>query len=272
MGIKSCRLIQAVLLKTYSSVAIISVSTLEDLDALVARAPDLVVLGMKKVPASTGSSDVVWVSAYLDEHNIIYTGSNAAAIALDYDKPAAKRAVASAGLATASFFEANVGQYFSEASLPLRFPLFIKPPYGGGGQGIDADSVVRTFAEYEHKVASVTARFNTPALVETYLPGREFSVGIFEQLNSTERLAMPIEVITAPNDGGDRILGHKVKKEDFEQTVAITDTALKQRITSFALQVFSSLGARDYGRIDIRLSEDGEPHFLEANLVPGVAY
>jgi D-alanine-D-alanine ligase len=272
MGLKSCRLIQAVLARHYTSAIITPVSTLADLADVVARAPDLVVLGMKKVPAADNSADTIWVSAYLDEHDIVYTGSAATAIALDFDKTAAKQAVAAAGLATATFFETTVGQYASEAALPLTFPLFIKPPYEGGGQGIDANSVVRTFAEYEYKVASLAQTFNGPALVETYLPGREFSVGIFEQLNTSDRLAMPIEVITTANEGGDRILSHQVKKEDFEQTLGITDTALRQRLITFALQAFTALGARDYGRIDIRLDEYGAPHFLEANLVPGVAY
>jgi D-alanine-D-alanine ligase len=107
--------------------------------------------------------------------------------------------------------------------------------------------------------------------VESYLPGREFSVALLEYMDSDKLLAMPVELITEPNAQGDSILGQTVKSEDTEHVVAVTDLALRGQLSKFAKSVFRALGARDYGRIDIRLDAHGQPQFLEANLIPGLA-
>jgi len=82
---------------------------------------------------------------------------------------------------------------------------------------------------------------------------------------------MPIELISAPNESGDRILSHKVKSEDTEHVISVEPGSLKDDIISLAIDAFKVLGARDYGRIDIRMDEAGRLYFLEANLIPGVA-
>lgn len=259
-------MIQILLRRHYSDVSISLISTPADLQALASKQPDLVFLGVKQIPTASG---VVWVSDFLDEHNINYTGSTSAAIKLDYDKPGAKRVVVAAGLMTASSFVATAGQYSAE-TMPLPYPLFVKPPNGGGGKGIGSDSVARNFEQYEAKVAQLSKVFGTEVLVESYLPGREFSVALLEQPYGL--VAMPIELITQPNAQGDRILGQTVKAADTEHTIAVVDLGLKTRINRMAKAAFIALGARDYGRIDIRLDEQGRPHFLEANLIPGLAH
>lgn len=267
MGDKSAAMIKALLQRHYQRVEITLVSNLEDLEVLVAKQPDLVILGVKQIP---DLSSKIWVSAYLEAAGINHLGSKTAAVALDYDKPASKLAVAAAGLLTASSFTAHPDEY-TATTLPLAYPLFVKPPYGGGGKGIGADSVVRSFAAYTQKVRQIAQDFASPALVETYLAGREFSVALLENSASNHLLAMPIELITDQNLQGDRILGQDVKAGDTERIVAVLDLALRTRINRLAKAAFRALGARDYGRIDIRLDDAGVPHFLEANLIPGLA-
>ncbi len=201
-----------------------------------------------------------------------YTGSPAAAIALDFNKPLAKQVVKAAGLKTAAYFTASDGEYRSASDLPLGFPLFIKPQDTGGGKGIGADSVVRDFGAYAQKVTSLTTVFRSDALVETYLPGREFSVAILETIDSEELIAMPIELLTQQNTCGDRILSQKVKAADTEHVVAVTDETVRSAVVELATRAFRALGGRDYGRIDIRLDQYGTAHFLEANLIPGLAH
>jgi len=275
MGQKSCEMIKAILELHYERVEINLINDLYDLDQLVAKQPDLVFLGIKLLPNGKNSLhkplSKVWVSAYLDSKGINYTGSNAQAIALDFNKPNAKKLVKAAGLNTSEYFIARHGQYHSMFMLPFSFPMFIKPPNTGGGKGIGADSVVRNLPAFKRKIQSIANDFQSCALVEKYLSGREFSVAILEMIESDELLAMPVELVTDQNEQGDRILGQKVKKDDAEHVIAIKEPILKQAVVDLAINVFKLLEARDYGRIDIRLDENGVPHFLEANLIPGVA-
>lgn len=267
MGDKSAAMIQALLAEHYTSVGVTLVSDLTELDQLVAIQPDLVILGVKQIPTEDGP---IWLSAYLEARGVNHLGSRTTAIELDFDKPGAKRIVQAAGLLTASSFTAHPKQY-TATTLPLPFPLFVKPPNGGGGKGIGPDSVVRNFKSYEHKVQFILEEFGTESLVEAYLPGREFSVALIENTKTAGLLAMPIELITEQNAQGDRILGQVVKADDTEHVIAVLDLALRTRINRLAKAAFRALGARDYGRIDIRLDERGVPHFLEANLIPGLA-
>ncbi len=271
LGYKSSAMICTLLQKHYRQVGITVINNVHDLRVLVAKRPDLVFLGMKYLPSSEDTETKLWIAEYLENNGINYTGSGSGAISLDYDKPAAKQVVRNNGLSTSDYFVARPGQFHSASELPLSFPLFVKPPSTGGGKGIDANSVVRNFAAFQRKIQTIAEAFQTDALVESYLPGREFSVGIVGQVESNRLTAMPIELVTEQNMFGDRILGHKIKAADTEHVIAITNQSLRQSITALALAVFKALGATDYGRIDIRLDETGIPHFLEANLVPGLA-
>ncbi len=262
MDPESATMIKAVLEQHYEQVGVTIVNDVHDLVILAAKQSDLAYLGLKELEEG-------WLTTYLDELGINYFGSTAPAIALDLSKPLTKQVVKAAGMSTSNYFMAAPGQYRNSNALPLKFPLFVKPPNTGGGNGIGNDSVVRDWTAFTTKVQSITDNYQSEALVEEYLPGREFSVAIMANLNSKKLTAMPIELIAAPNDRGDRILGLKAKEADTEQVVAVADGSLKQALMEMAVQVFKILGARDYGRIDIRLDGQGIPRFLEANLIPG---
>jgi D-alanine-D-alanine ligase len=272
MGQKSCDMLLSVLGEHYQSVGVSVINDIYDLENLVAKQPDLVFLGVKMIPAPDDPASKLWLSAYLDANGINYTGSPAAAIALDFNKPIAKKVVKAAGLNTSTHFMAHPSEYHTARDLPLSFPLFVKPPNGGGGKGIGADSVVRNFTEFAQKVAAIDRDFQSDALVESYLPGREFSVAILETIDSDELIAMPIELIAEQNSQGDRILGQKIKAADTELVMAVLSQTVKDSVVELATAVFRALGARDYGRIDIRLDSQGTPYFLEANLIPGLAF
>ena len=137
--------------------------------------------------------------------------------------------------------------------------------------GIGPDSIARKFSDFEEKVASIFAEYNTFALVENYLEGREFSVALLGSGYGAELMVMPIELITTPNKLGDRILGQAVKSEDNERAIAITDSAIHTQVSDLARVIYKTLGARDYGRIDMRMDKHGKAHFMEANLTPGIA-
>jgi D-alanine-D-alanine ligase len=270
MGLKSCKMIQQVLAEEYENVVITYINNEEDLMDLVDRRPDLVFLGFKNLESSSGEK--IWISDVLDEHEINYTGSPGRAIKLDYNKDQAKKVINGAGLQTSAFFSAEPGQFETLDSLPISFPLFVKPPQEGGGKGIDDESVVHDLVSFNKKVSYISDRFQSPALVERYLAGREFSVALLEFGDNREIRAMPIELVAKQNMNGDRILSGKVKVDDTEHVISVNRGDLREAITDLAIDSFRVVGGRDYGRVDIRLNEVDEPHFLEVNLVPGLAF
>lgn len=271
MSSKSSFLVREVLEKEYTKVGETIINTSEDVAKLLRKNPDLVFLGIKNspLPSKLGKLHNV-LSDYLEAHSIHYVGSDKIARDFGRRKDFAKQAVQRANLPTAGYFMAKPGQYKSTNTLPLKFPLFIKPPHRGHGVGIDDASVVRTFAEYENKVESIFHNYQSESLVEQYLTGREFTVALLEQPNSSELLSMPVEIITDANARGDRILSSNIKTQDSEQIVAIEDAATHTLLCILAKNIFLALGARDFGRIDIRMSDAGTAYFLEANLPPGL--
>jgi D-alanine-D-alanine ligase len=268
MSQKSCDAIYNLLGLHYEVVGVTVVNNLTDLETLASMRPDLVFMGMKYVPGMLPNSKI-WVSDYLDRHGISHTGSGKEAIEFEQNKPLAKQRVLDDGIKTSPFAVIKKGQPFSLADTPLQFPLFVKPTDRGAGVGVDANSVVHDLSELEAKVDSIAADYGADALVEEYLPGREFSVAVLKDVDSNGQIIMPIEIVAGPNKHGDRILSHALKSAALETPVfPVSDGKLRDGLIDLAANAFAALGARDYGRIDIRLDAEGTPHFLEANLIP----
>jgi D-alanine-D-alanine ligase len=218
----------------------------------------------------TFDGEDLWLNDFLDLHGIAYIASGKSALDKEHDKACAKSIVSRANVATAKFFLAAPGDHTTAESIPLRFPLFVKPVNGGDSRGVDADSVVLDFESFQRKVQVIQESLNSSAMVETYLSGREYSVGIFEDASSGTLRAMPIEIITEPNKNGDRILDYDVKKQDAETVAPVTDQTVRMQLNALAKAAFRALDGRSFGRIDIKMSQEGVPHFIEANLMPGL--
>ncbi len=272
MSNASCDAIFAVLSRHFADVRVAVVNDLLDLELLAVRRPDLVFLGMKFITLDSGSLDdeKVWLSDYLEQRGIACTGSAQKAHEFEYYKPLAKQRVIDSRLRTAAFCVIKQGQSVAADDISLHFPLFVKPTNRGGGCGIDSGSVVHTIEQLQTKAHALATEFHADSLVEEYLPGREFSVAILKDQHTPGFLAMPIELVAPLDDAGIRLLSRSVKLSNSEQALAVTDPALKNKVATLGLDVFHALGARDYGRIDIRLDGSGTPHFLEANLIPSL--
>src|SRR5690606_35636864 len=102
--------------------------------------------------------------------------------------------------------------------------------------------------------------FAIDSIIEEYLPGREFSVAILD--NRLGPLPMPVEIISPRNSRGDRFLSREIKKTDVEQVIPVEHGATRIAVCKLALDVFTVLGARGHGRIDMRMDSQGIPHFL----------
>jgi D-alanine-D-alanine ligase len=274
MSSVSCDGILEVLSRQYETVHITVIVDMSDLESVVAMQPDLVFLGTERIPANVSPDvsdpDMIWVAHYLDEHGITYTGSNHLAHQLTRDKSLAKQRMLDTGLTTSPYVVAHKLTRHLNQDFPLTFPVFIKPTNKGGGQGIDVDSVSHNLDQVEQKVQTIAESCNADSLIEEYLEGREFSVAILKDEESDDYAVMPLELVAPPDMSGIRILSSKVKSSNAEQVLPVTDSKLKSAVNDLALQAFMALGARDYGRIDIRLDAQNVPHFLEANLIPSL--
>lgn len=243
-----------------------------DLDAVVRRRPDLVILAVKYIPLKQADgtlNDNIWLSKYFAEHNINFTGSTKEVLDFDSNKVLAKVHLNNKGINTARYFLAIPHEYRDESELPLSFPLFIKPLDAANGNGIDDLSYVTDYSGFESKVASLYKLFKQPVLVEEYLDGREFTVAVFKPVNHA-LIVSAIEVIPPTSSHGLRILGSKTKIDDSENLIEIVDDEVRNKVKNLAVQAFYTLGIRDYGRIDIKTNNHGECFFMEANLVPGM--
>jgi D-alanine-D-alanine ligase len=197
-----------------------------------------------------------------------YTFSDPLTSALTLDKPLAKRVVRDLGLPTAPFVVVSRCEEADAVDLPL--PLFVKPIAEGSSKGVSQSSKVNRREELRPRCAELIAAFGQPVLVETYLPGREITVGIVGN-DGTARTLGAMEVTFV--HGSDREFYTALNKGEFEDRVdyALLDgEPLAARAREIALAAYAALGCRDAGRVDLRCSADGEPCFLEINPLPGL--
>ena len=231
------------LLKTlsnyYSKVEISIISKEEELKELITKKPDLIFSGIKYIgfnlnSIQRNSTNKIWFSEFLDENKIPYTGSSKESIESEFDKSKAKDIVSKYGCKTAPFFVAKPNQY-TQNDIPIDFPLFIKPLYEGDSRGIDSNSLVYNFEEYQRKVSSIFENQGTESLVEKYLNGKEYTVAIFQDFNNNSHQVYPMELLAEKNTKGDRILGFADKIADNELSLKIENEDVKNRVSKLAL-------------------------------------
>ena len=256
-----------ILSKRYKNVSITVINSEEDLEKLVIRKPDLVFSGVKYFYFNNRN---IWLNDYLEMYDIPYIASSREALDNESNKSKAKKIMQRANIKTADFFITTPGNHQTELSIPIKFPLFIKPVLGGDSRGIDANSIVYDFLSFKAKVLDIKLKHNLSSLVETYLPGKEYSVGIFENNTTGSMRAMPVEIIVKKDIHGHSILDFDTKKNDEEQVIPVTDIKIFNKLSKLAKDSFKALGGKSLGRIDIKMNHRGVPHFIEANLMPGL--
>jgi len=157
-------------------------------------------------------------------------------------------------------------------SSPLRFPLFIKPVAEGTGKGIDATSIVHDLESLRRGCERLWKKFGQPVLVEEFLPGREFTVGLIGTGNRAEVLGT-LEVVlretAEPNVYSYTNKEQSEERVDYPLVSGKTDATVRQA-EDIALRAWQALGARDAGRVDLRCDADGRPQFIEVNPLAGL--
>jgi D-alanine-D-alanine ligase len=196
-----------------------------------------------------------------------YLFSDTLTMAASLDKAVAKRLVRASGVLTPDFAVAE--RIASELVAWSQFPAFIKPLAEGTGKGCEAGSLVHTAVELQAAATRVLERFKQPALVETYLPGREFTVGIAGNGNEARVLGV-CEIVLNP--GAEANVYSLQNKELCENLVTYirADDGEARLAGVRALEAYRALECRDAARIDFRSDARGEPYFLEANPLAGL--
>ncbi len=223
---------------------------------------------------ATGSStknQQAHVIAALEATGIPVVSSSLSGHVFGLHKPAAKLLFAAAGVPTLPFVVYDEGGRTLLRLGQLAFPAIVKPAHEGSSLGIDSSSVVADPAELQPVVDRVIRSFHQPALVETYAPGREFTVGLVGNFaKGREPEILPIEEIVFQN--GDGAYTYDVKSRDAVTPVcpAGIDEELAAQIRDMCLTAFRACGCRDLARIDVRLSAEGHPYVLEINTLPGL--
>jgi D-alanine-D-alanine ligase len=239
-----------------------------------------------------GDSREAQVPAILEMLRIPYTGSRLFTLALALDKPMTKRILWWHELPTPAF------QEFDRADEPLnedlRFPLFVKPSREGTSMGVSAKSIVHSESELREQVAFIIQKYKQPALVETYIDGREVTVGMVGNLVGpvARRLPSninaprvqaglyfmpPMEVDLKPYETTDTVYSNRLKvaladKLDYLCPAPI-DEDMVDELNWLAAAVFRVTGAYDVARVDFRLdvTNNWKPYILEINPLPGLS-
>jgi D-alanine-D-alanine ligase len=212
------------------------------------------------------------VPAILDVYGIAYTFADPLAASVCLHKGWSKMIVRTAGVPTADFAiietPADVERVCAGA---MNFPLLAKPIAEGTGKGVTPKSVVRSKGDLESIANELLVRYHQPVLVETFLPGREFTVGIVGT-GAAARAVGSIEIVLRSN--AEPEVYSYVNKEECEALVEYRHVTradpLVAQAEQIALDAWIALSCRDGGRVDIRCDEHGAPMFLEVNPLAGL--
>jgi D-alanine-D-alanine ligase len=214
-----------------------------------------------------GRSREAQVPALLEAYGIPYTFSDPLTQSVTLDKAVAKRLARDAGVITAPFI--TVDEETAGRPCLLAFPVFVKPIAEGTGKGCELTSKVWNNAAYQSVIQDLRSRFNQPVIVEPYLPGREFTVGIIGT-GAAARVIAVLEVILL--SGAEPGVYSYVNKEECETKVLyqLAHDEEAEAAGRTALAAYRALGCRDAARVDLRSDRLFVPHFLEVNTVAGM--
>lgn len=210
------------------------------------------------------------VPAMCELLGIPYTGSDSATLAIALDKALCKKVLSQHDILVPGGMLMETGR--ERLDPDLRFPLIVKPNAEGSSKGIGTASVVDTEEELRKTVSELIERYRQPALVEEYITGREFTVGLLG--GKRPRVLPPME-IRFLDDSNTRPVYDYIVKQEWEKHVEykcpadMSDSVLKS-IEKIARATFAALDCRDFARVDLKMTDDGRIYVFEVNPLPGM--
>jgi D-alanine-D-alanine ligase len=211
------------------------------------------------------------VPALCELMGIPYTGSDAATLSIALDKALSKRVLRQHGIATPEFQVMETGR--ERLSPKMKFPLIVKPNQEGSSKGVSAHaSVVDDEESLRSVVRELLERYRQPALIEYYISGREFTVGLLG--DKRPRVLPPMEIVFRDKANPRPVYDYQIKQEwekhvYYECPAKLTAAELKS-MERAARETFAALDCRDVARVDLRMDDAGELYVLEVNPLPGL--
>lgn len=211
------------------------------------------------------------VPALLELLDIPYTGSDPAALSVSLDKALAKRMVRTHGILTPAYLVMHTGK--ERLPKELGFPLLVKPVAEGTSKGVTKKSVVRDEGELREVAREIIAKYRQPALVEEYIGGREFTLGLLGERRP--KVLPPMEIVFLDKADPTPIYSFEMKQDwndkiRYEVPARLEPREL-ERLEKAARECFAALGCRDVARVDFRMDAEGRIYFIESNPLPGLA-
>ncbi len=251
----------------------------DDLPALLARllARDFELAFNLYEGTADRSVTEVYFTGLLEWLGIPYTGCPSFTLSVARNKPMSKRLFQTAGLHTAEFAEVST----PEVPGWQTYPAIVKPAAEDASVGIDQGAVVKTGAELQARVKYVLDEYGPPVLVERYIPGREIQVSLIDLEGTNRPTVLPFaEIAFNPAADGTRwpIYTYTAKwhedSEEYKQAPVQVGAKLPadvaETLTDVAVRTYHLLGARDYARVDVRVTPAGEVFVLEMNPNPAI--
>ena len=216
-----------------------------------------------------GTGREAQVPAVLEIYNIPYTFSDVCLMSLTLNKAFTKHIVMNAGFRTAPFHLINTIEELDYLKLP--FPLFVKPALEGTGKGIDETSFVKDKNDLYNACFDRINKGYAPLLIETYLSGREFTVGVVG--NGDESRVVGVMEVNYNKNISNTIYSYE-NKAHYEDKIKYTIPAegIVQSCSEMATGIWRLLGCVDAGRIDVRMDSDNNLNFIEINPLAGLNY
>src|SRR3954465_7995088 len=246
---------------------VIDLEATTELPNVLAATPVDVVFNMAE--GIKGRNREAVVPALLELLDIPYSGSDPTALSIALDKAIAKRIVRQHGILAPNFMTLTTGK--ERLPRELKFPLIVKPNAEGSSKGVHRTSVVDTEAELREAAREMIAKYDQPALVEDYIAGREFTVGLLGERRP--KVLPPMEVVFLGSEA------HPVYSFEYKQdssskirydVPAKLEPVQLKALERAARECFIALGCRDVARVDFRMDTQGRVYFLECNPLPGL--
>jgi len=211
------------------------------------------------------------VPVILEMIGIPFVGADALTLGLTLDKVMAKKIFIAENIPTPRFFEVKSVEELAQTN-HRKFPLIVKPRFEGSSKGLSEDSRVENEEDLKKQVEFVASNYRQPALIEEFISGQEFTIAV---IGNEPAQAMPVVQIKI--DG-------KLKLNDKFYTFArITSDKLeyicparisedlKNKLSVLAVKTYNAVECRDFGRVDFRVDNDGNPYVLEINPLPSLS-
>jgi D-alanine-D-alanine ligase len=223
-----------------------------------------------------GPSREAQIPAVLEMLGIPYTGSDPVTLGICLDKARAKEILSFHKIPTPEFHVISSAEALNGRA--VAYPSVVKPLHEGSSKGILNSSIVRTRDELVEQVRRVVAHYDEPALIEKFLPGREFTVALLGNGQNVQILPIVEIRLDKLPSGVNPLYSYEAKwvwdqldhPIEMYDCPAVTDGDLERRIKETCLNAFSVLRCRDWCRIDLRLDEEGIPNIIELNPLPGI--